>query len=264
MKKFVHTIILTALMLSVTIAVAACGEKPVTDVSPAPSASSPSTPAPSTPAPSTPTPTQSVPDVAYEITYNNARLFTSSIGTVWVQLIAEIENTGSKALYLSSGSYELEDADGSLIKTGSLMSVYPQVIEPGEKAYYYEETTVDNVSADTEVVLLMRPKAAKATVSNIRYNVTDVKITDTKYYGVEASGRVENTSGETDSMIEVAVVLFDADDKPIAVVNKLITEDLAPGDKIGFEASGWRQPDDVKADNVARYEAFAYPYQYQF
>lgn len=56
-----------------------------------------------------------VEEVAYEVTYTNAKIYTNSIGTVWSQVIVEIENTGSSDLYLSSGSYDLEDADGNLI-----------------------------------------------------------------------------------------------------------------------------------------------------
>lgn len=53
--------------------------------------------------------------VSYEITGSRARTWTKRIGSVWVQTIIEIKNTGTTNLYLSSGSYDLEDASGKLV-----------------------------------------------------------------------------------------------------------------------------------------------------
>ena len=55
-------------------------------------------------------PESEAPDgAAYEISYSNAKVWTNSIGTSWVQTIVEITNTGTTNLYLDSGSYDLED-----------------------------------------------------------------------------------------------------------------------------------------------------------
>jgi len=168
-------------------------------------------------------------------------------------------------LYLSSGAYDLEDANGALLHSGSMLSVYPQVIEPGEKAYYYEETTLDGVDdAGIEVNFLPRPDVAKAKVDNVRYPVTDVNLTDTDYFGIKATGRVENTSDETETMTKVVVILYNASDEPIGILFTYIMEDLAPGTKVGFEATAMSLPNDIIANSVVRFEAMAYPQQFQF
>ena len=85
-------------------------------------------------------------NVAYEITDNRLVLYTNSIGTVWMQGIVEITNTGNVDLYMSSGQFDIEDASGSLVDSSSMISVFPQIISPGEKAYYYMSTTTKSLA----------------------------------------------------------------------------------------------------------------------
>jgi hypothetical protein len=203
-------------------------------------------------------------DEAYEITYQNARAYTNSIGTVWTQVIFEVTNTGSKPLYCSSGSYDLEDENGSLIASKTMVSVFPDVISPGEKAYYYEETTIDDFDANTVLVCVPRPDIELAKVDDISFPVTDVTLSAGKYGGIEALGRVENISDQTEKMVYVSVVLYDSEDKPIGLMFTILMDDLEPGAKIGFELGGSSLPDDITMDSVARFECQAYPTQMQF
>jgi len=195
---------------------------------------------------------------AYEITYSNATTYTNSIGTTWLQVITEIENTGTADLYFSSGSYDLEDENGKLVSSSSMVSTYPQVIAPGEKAYMYEETTLDN-PVDGKLTVLPRPKVKKATVENIRYELADDDIS-----GLKALGRVENTDDEAGSMVYIVLILKDSDGTPIGQMFTILTDDLNPGDKIGFEVNDFSLPETVTKDAVASFEAFAYPLQMQF
>lgn len=204
-----------------------------------------------------------VEEVAYEVTYTNAKIYTNSIGTVWSQVIVEIENTGSSDLYLSSGSYDLEDADGNLIASETMVSAYPEVISPGEKAYMYNETTLDN-AVEGDIVVLARPSVDKAKVDNIRYPVTDISISDGKYGDLKTLGRVENTSDEDSSMTYIVVIMKDSSGIPIGQMFTILTDDLKAGDKIGFEMSAFALPDDITADSVADFIAYAYPMQMQF
>lgn len=151
--------------------------------------------------------------VEYQITYTNVALDMNSIGTVWVSVIAEVTNTGNTDLYLSSGSFDLEDESGKLVKVISLVSVYPQIISPGEKAYYYDSTTIDNVSENANLSVILQPDIVKSKTDKISFPVTDVEISNREYGGVEAVGRVENTSQEDESMLYIAVILFDSNDK---------------------------------------------------
>lgn len=199
----------------------------------------------------------------YEITFSSVKTYKDSIDTVWAQAIVEVENTGSSDLFLESGSCDLEDAEGHLVASKDL-SVYPQIIAPGEKAYYYGEIILDNLTEPADLKIIPRPEIKKSTTEHITYPVSDISIADNKYGYLDILGRVENNTETEESMIYVAVTLFNEASEPIGLVFTILTDDLAPGEKIGFEASGLSLPDDVTADAIASYTAVAYPYQFQF
>ena len=202
-------------------------------------------------------------EAAWEVGNARAVTYTDSIGSLWVQIICPVTNTGTKNLYLSAGTMDLEDADGHLVESQSLVSVFPEVLQPGETAYYYEETILDDGSP-TELNVLPHVKIKEATVDCVRYAVSDTEISDDTYGGVKITGRVENTSSEAESYIQVVALLYDADNNLIALPFTFITDELAPGDKIGFSMSSFSSPDSVTADAVDHTEFYAYPLQYQF
>lgn len=202
-------------------------------------------------------------ETAYEIIRSDARSYTNSIGMTWVQVLTEIENTGSANLYLSSGAYDIENAAGDLVKSSTLVSIYPSVIAPGEKAYLYDETLLEE-PADGELTVLPRFSAEKARVDRIRFELSEISLFTDDFKLLRARGRVENTSEETSSMTYVVLVLRDAEGRTIGVMFTILMEELAPGDKIGFEMSAMALPDDVTEDAVASWDAFAFPMQMQF
>lgn len=209
-----------------------------------------------------PTPTP-IADAAYEITNVYVKTWKNSIGTVWAQVIAEITNTGGKNLYLSSCSIDLEGSDGVLVKAMTMVSVYPQVIAPGEKAYYYDETTLD-VTEPIELSAIVRPNVYEASVDQILLSVSDTQIAGDNDWGLKVKGRVENVTNDEFSSVYVAAVLRDADGKPLGVLFTIISENIKPGDKIGFEASEFSLPDTVKIEDVISCDVYAYPFQFQF
>lgn len=205
----------------------------------------------------------SEPSVSYEITDSRAKTWTNSIGSVWVQTIIEITNTGTTNLYLSSGSYDLEDASGKLIASQTMVSAFPNVLAPGEKGYMYDETTLDK-AVDGELTVLPRVDVEEATVDLIRFPVTDTEISNDTYRGVKMLGRVENTSDEEQSLVYIVAFLYDVNGSCIGQISTILLENLAVGDKIGFEMSGFSLPDDITAEAVADFVIYAYPMQYQF
>ena len=213
---------------------------------------------------STPDPTPETPKVAYEITYSNFRLYKNSIGTVWGQTIVEFENTGTSDLYLSAGSYDIETADGSLAAAKTLVSEYPSVLKPGERGYMYEETTFEDLEVDSEYTLIPRINAEAAKVDCIEFEITDFQLKNDTFSDLSAVGRVTNTSDEEQSWIYIIAVLKNSEGTPIGILSDIVTETLAPSDKIGFEMSAWMLPDDVTLDSVADCSLFAYPNQFQF
>lgn len=211
----------------------------------------------------TPKPTEEPKAEAYEVGEPQLVVYQNSIGSTWVQVAVPVKNTGGVNLFLGSGTIDLEDADGHLVDSMSLVSVYPQVLQPGETAWYYEETTLDEAPA-SELKAIPHVDVEKAKVDCIRYEVSDVTVSDEQYGDVKITGRVENTTSEGKSMVYISIFLYDADDKLLAHAFTILTDELKAGDKIGFSASTFAAPDSVTADSVARFEVYAYPTQFQF
>ena len=199
---------------------------------------------------------------SYEVGEAEAIVYKDSIGTYWVQISVPVTNTGSVNLYLSSGTMDLEDADGHLVESASMVSAYPQVIKPGETGWYYEETTLDK-APDTDLKVIPHVSAKKATVDCIRYSVSDLSIGNETYGGIKITGRVENVTDEDESMPYVVAFLYDADDHFLGQAFTILDE-LKAGDKMGFSMSTFASNPDFKAENVKRYDVIAYPMKLQF
>ncbi|MBR2697408.1 MAG: hypothetical protein IKE76_02365, partial [Clostridia bacterium] len=80
------------------------------------------------------------PGAHWEEVSSGVKVWTNSIGTAWVHAWVEIRNTGDVPLFLSSGSMDIEDADGGLCQTLKSVSGYPQVLMPGEVGVFDECT----------------------------------------------------------------------------------------------------------------------------
>ena len=212
---------------------------------------------------STAAPTEAAPETTYEVTDTRAVTWENSIGTTWAQVIVEITNTGSTNLFLSGGSFDLEDADGNLVDSCSMASTFPDVIAPGEKGYMYEETTLD-AHVDGELTVVPRTDIKEATVDLIRYDVTDAKLSEDKYGDLKILGRVQNNTDEASKTTYVVAILYDADGACIGQMFTILTDELAAGEQRGFEISAMSLPDSVTADSVAEIVYYAYPMQMQF
>jgi hypothetical protein len=200
----------------------------------------------------------------YSITYANATYYTDSIGTPYAQTIIEITNTSDSDLYLSTCSFDLQDSSGNLVKCVSMATAYPDVIAPNEKGYVYDETLLDSVPSDTNLTVDPHLSVEKATIDNIRYETSNVSLSTTSYGSLAATGYVENTTSEDGDLVYVTVVLYDANNTPIGLLFTILTNTLAAGDKVGFEADAISLPSSVTADSVANFTVYAYPSQMQF
>lgn len=202
---------------------------------------------------------------AYEITYASALLYTNEIGTVWIQTIIEVTNTGGADLFLSTGAYDLEDAGGNVVESRTQVSCFPDIISPGEKGYYFESSPLYDVDAETEVTVVPYPSVEAAKKPNTRFEVTDFEIKADEMHGLRARGSVENTSDEETTMTYVVCVLYNDEGTPIGLLYTILLETFAPGDKVGFEQLPTLSlPNSVTVDVIADYELYAYPMQMQF
>ena len=202
------------------------------------------------------------PVMAYEIVDNDNWIITNSIGTKYMMGAVTVKNTGTTNLFLSSATFDIEDASGSLVDTSRYISAYPQVIAPGETAVYFNEMSFAKGTSNGESKIVPTVQAEESKVDLVRCPVTDVKFTDSHFGGVEVVGRVENTTAEEQNLLNVAVVLYDKDGNVLSVLNTYAST-VAPGAKIGFSASSIYQRN-LKASDIASYEAYAYPTQFNF
>ncbi len=226
-----------------------------------PTASGSPTPA-STPAQTeTPAPNNKA---SYEITYSSATTTVNSIGTVWLQTIVEINNNGTVPLYLNTSSYDLEDAEGNLVAAQSLVSCYPEVIDPGEKGYMYEDTTLDGGTGGQSYTVIPHLEVSTAVVERIRLGVSDFTLSADEYSGLKFLGRVENTTDTAQSYVYVVAFLYDAQNKLIGIMYNVLTDEIAPGEKKGCEINSFGLPDNITVESVDHYDIVAYPSQIQF
>ena len=142
-----------------------------------------------------------------------------------------------------------------------MISGYPEYLKPGETGYYY--TATSRSFSETNVKVVPHCNIKKATNDVIRYDISDVSITTDQIYGVKVIGRVENNTREKGSLVEVVVLLFDANGKLICNANTYLLNGLEVGEKVGFSVTPFAFRN-FSANDVASYEVFAYPYQFNW
>lgn len=193
---------------------------------------------------------------ASELVDVSTKVFTNSIGTTWVVGIATVKNTGNCDLYISNAGMDIETADGKLVDTMTLASATPTVISPGETTIIYGE---QSVSADGDYKVVPTYKAVEAKIPNTRYEVSDVSLSEDDFMGtLEVVGRVENGGDEDQSMIEVVVIMYDADGKVLGVMTTY-TDEIAAGAKGTFKMSNIGDANKVALADIDHYDVMAYP-----
>ena len=160
---------------------------------------------------------------SFEVTYKNVSFYRDSISDLIGQSIVEIENTGSSNLYLDFSSYELTAEDGTIIHTTSgSFTPAPQVIEPGEKGYYYEEQLMDDQTPTEGITITPHINASTAKVDNVRLEVSNTEVYDKDMGSVDLHGKVKNTTGAAQTDICVTAVLFNENAEPIGQLSTVL------------------------------------------
>lgn len=197
----------------------------------------------------------------YSISYSKAVAEKNSIGSTYTFSIVEITNTGTCDLYLSSGKFDFEDKSGNLLASRSMISVSPQIISPGEKAYYYESAIIDGIEAGEDLTIVPTVDIEKARTSKKEYPIVDVKFTDAEWKGGRFVGRIENNSSDEINFIRIDAILFDKDGKPLGVASTYLSDKIAPKSKSGFDFTTHSDiPFSVNFSDIASYKIIAYEY----
>ncbi len=200
--------------------------------------------------------TEAAPVSDAQIQYGNITVWESSTGTLWYTAVVEVANLGETTLQLSNCTMDIEDASGALVATLDLGTSVPEVIDPGETAYYVDTSTLD--AALPEGYKLIPHAKFGEHAAPVRYPVSEVSLKDTDYFGVKAVCRVENDTDESISSPRVAVILLGADGHAVA---ELLTygDEIATGEKMGVELGALSMAPGITADSVSGYVAYAEP-----
>lgn len=251
-KVFILTLVLSLLLVG-------CGGSE-------PSASPASEPAAELTAAPTPEPTPEhtpEPEAKWEIVSQSFKSWPGLVGAD-AQGIVLVKNTGDLNLYLDSGIFDLEAADGSLLCTTEYVAAYPQVLQPGETGWYYEDSMFNLDEPAEGAVIAPRLPIKEATVECIRFPVSDVKVEfDSTYKRLTLLGRVENTSDAEQPMIYVAAMLYGENDAPLGAIFS-IAKDVPAGEKAGFDQMALGIPEDITEEDIVRIETIAWLNQWQF
>lgn len=196
------------------------------------------------------------PAAAAEVSYRHIVTWESSTGAIWCTAVVEATNTGSTPVSLSSCTLDIERADGTLADTLELGGAVPEVIDPGEVGYYVYTGTLD--AALPEEYTLLPHASYEEHAAPVRYPVTEITLTDTDYYGVQATCRVANDTDEGITSPHVSVILLGEDGHAVAKLHTY-ADTIAPGDKVGVKCGALSMYPDITADTVSGYVAVAEP-----
>lgn len=200
--------------------------------------------------------------VKYEVVANYNRTVINSIGTPYIQGVVVVKNTGNTNLYLGYAQFDIEDETGKLVASRRSVDGYPQVLAPGETGVYFDEISVENLDPAKMYNIEAHLDVKKATVDLIRLQYSDIDIHDDNHQlYIYILGRVTNQTKKDYSSAKIVAICYDADGKIIAV--PFTYGEFAAGETKGFQMAEHSMFGNTSAD-IARYEIYVYPHQYQF
>ena len=202
------------------------------------------------------------PQSLYMLGACSVRTYRDENGTIWAMGIAEIVNTCDKPLYLDYGVFELRNGADEVVMTADAIAAYPQILLPGESGYYFEVVEPDLPDTE-ELTLYVTPDVCEAEAESVRYTVTDTRLKNSPYGGLELWGKVENTTDSDGELVCIAAVLLDAEDKPLGLLTTVLPELLKAGTASEFSVESFMLPTELKTAEVAQTLIFAYPLQEQ-
>lgn len=258
MKKHIVYIVVLCL-LALIFAGCSDAQKPAV-VTPATSSQESTTDTPTTAEPTSEAPTTEPPSeqetesqgqTAYEQVYAAATTHRDGVGNIWLNVIVAYENTGSEPLYLDYSTIAVYSGGEEVIRLDSVVA-YPQVIEPGQIGYYFEEKQVDFAENDT-LTLQMEPRI-NATTAREHFPIDDVQLRDAAF-GVEVHGMFE-VPAQVSGLVCVSAILFDLEGNPITVLY-----DYVDASATDFVLSSDKLPEDVSIEDISSCIAFAYLYE---
>lgn len=206
-------------------------------------------------------------EINYEISDTSFQYYENSIGRTEFYGYVEITNTGDTDIFMDDCTFDIEDNDGHLLQSESMISHCPEVISPGEKGYFYNNvgsTQIDEgVSLDNGVKLVPQIKLSPAKGKPHSYPVSDIGVTNGNLNDIKVTGRVENDTDEDISYIYINIIFYDSNGKVLALSGTSLT-DIAAGNKGSFDTSTMFGNDNLKLEDIAETKVIAEDTYFQF
>ena len=208
----------------------------------------------------------SVPEkvVDYKVNQELFNHYTTTFGSHLAAAFVEIENTGNTPLYLHDGQFDVEDNNGHLLTTQTLVSTCPDALRPGETGYFYSDyIDLSDVDDSNGLVFVPHYKVDEARHEIIDYEVSDLGIREDDMFKCKVSGRLTNTQDEEINLLYVYVIYYDSEGRVLGISGTNIT-DVQPGDTTSFELIGQFFYDGVTYSDIAEYKVIPRAWYMQF
>lgn len=245
--------IIVFMCLAIAFSLCACGGTS----EPTPTPNAPSAPAQeSTP---TPTPTPEPPkDPTVEIVSEQIIVETNLSYTTSTYL-AEIKNTSNFPVSLSDISFDLETADGTLVKVVDYVTVSPKTIDVGQSAYICEPavTMLDtDIDAAAATVAKLSFDVDKATMPDLPVEITSISLTN-KMGFPNILGKAKNNGTEDLTFVYICAPLYSSDGVLQTVITTYV--DLKAGEEVSFDQMAIFADPDTDYSNSVLGEVAVYP-----
>ena len=194
-----------------------------------------------------------VEDRDYKVTDKEIQFYEYN-SEMYYSAIYEITNIGDKNLKLDSAQYDIYSTSGELMGSKDWVSCDPDVIEPGEKGYVWNNfKNTDLPIGNYEIQPIFKFERTNKEVHY--FPISDLSIRKDEYFKVKIVGNITNDTSEEISDY-IVFLHYNSVGKVIAVHGTNVS-DVAPGTTQGFETSGIFLADYLTYDDLKNCKVIA-------
>lgn len=254
MKKKLILLLCACLLLSLC----ACGEKAELPSTESPIAETLPSEEPTQESTSESTePTQTTEAETLSVDYQAAFSYRDESGIIRAIGIVQVTNHTDAALALPAATMEFLDSTGSILYTADSVAAFPNVIDAGESACYYEMIEPD--LPDIGDLALTFVPAEPVEGELVRYHVDNItELADSPYGGLSIAGTVTNNTATDGEIVCVCAVIF-GKEAPLAVLQTVLMEPLKAGQSADFGIEDFLLPADWSANDITSVQVCAFP-----
>lgn len=197
--------------------------------------------------------------IDYTVSNTTFYTYADSLDNIEYCFILEITNTGTCPLSLEDCYVDFEDKDGHLVSTEKFISSCPDIINPGEKGYFYNGSLALFLDADInsqdEIYAVPHMNITESKHEPVDYTVSDTSITKDSN-SPKILGRITNNTKKDNPLLYLNVIFYNSDGDVIGITGTNIT-DLNSGTTKSFECSGRFVAGDFDFDDIYEYKIIA-------